>query len=411
MAANASAKRCARRLVDALDRFARLGDRVDEVLALRREERVPRLELVELLDGHHVHRTEAVDLARAARAIASSALSVRCCASMTAAPGSVRSALARRRPRLGRCRRRRRRRMPCGQRFAVLGRLVRSSAQSAAASGTSPPAASSAATSTITSSSVAWTASTHVCARCARSLSAVARATSSSATVPRIASSAPRAVRMAARATRSCARSVAAPVVGRLQLVAQRRRASGRRRRARCSPVDDGGAQLVDATSACARRSAASAVARSSSSARRLFQPQHFGRQRRRALDEAGVRGLGLGGALAQLLRRLARLEQAPLRSGEPLVGLALLAFELDDRRARLLLTPVEQIALFLELAALARELLARCARRRCPRRPRAAAALRSRRSPSRAGGARRAAPRSRDAPARSPARTPRPRR
>ena len=81
-----------RRLVDALDRFAGLRDRVDEVLALRREERVARLELVELLDRHHVHRAEPIDLRRAARAIASSALSARCSAASTAVPGSVRSA-------------------------------------------------------------------------------------------------------------------------------------------------------------------------------------------------------------------------------------------------------------------------------------------------------------------------------
>src|SRR5205814_2440130 len=53
----------ARRFVDPLDRFARLRDRVDQILALRGEERVPRLELLELLDGHHVHRTEPIDLA------------------------------------------------------------------------------------------------------------------------------------------------------------------------------------------------------------------------------------------------------------------------------------------------------------------------------------------------------------
>ena len=52
-----------RRLVDALDRFVGLRDRVDQVLALRRQERVTRFELVELLDGHHVDRAELVDLA------------------------------------------------------------------------------------------------------------------------------------------------------------------------------------------------------------------------------------------------------------------------------------------------------------------------------------------------------------
>jgi hypothetical protein len=51
-----------RRLVDPLDRLRGLGDRVDEVLALRGQERMAGFELVELLDRHHVHRAEAVDL-------------------------------------------------------------------------------------------------------------------------------------------------------------------------------------------------------------------------------------------------------------------------------------------------------------------------------------------------------------
>ena len=51
-----------RRLVDALDRFAGLRDRIDEVLALRGQERMARFELVELLDGHHVDEAEPIDL-------------------------------------------------------------------------------------------------------------------------------------------------------------------------------------------------------------------------------------------------------------------------------------------------------------------------------------------------------------
>ena len=49
-------------LVDALDRLVGRGDGVDQILALRGQEGVPRLELVELLDGHHVDRAEPVDL-------------------------------------------------------------------------------------------------------------------------------------------------------------------------------------------------------------------------------------------------------------------------------------------------------------------------------------------------------------
>jgi hypothetical protein len=43
-----------RRLLDLLDRVAGRGDRIHEVLALARQERVARLEIVELVDRHHV---------------------------------------------------------------------------------------------------------------------------------------------------------------------------------------------------------------------------------------------------------------------------------------------------------------------------------------------------------------------
>src|SRR5205085_4982140 len=55
------AEALARRLVDAPDRFARLRDRLDQILALRRQEAVARLELVVLLDRHHVHRAATLD--------------------------------------------------------------------------------------------------------------------------------------------------------------------------------------------------------------------------------------------------------------------------------------------------------------------------------------------------------------
>jgi hypothetical protein len=61
----ASAKRC--RVVWSIrGRLGRLRDRVHEILLLTRQESVTRLELVELLDRHHVHRAEAVDLPRSA---------------------------------------------------------------------------------------------------------------------------------------------------------------------------------------------------------------------------------------------------------------------------------------------------------------------------------------------------------
>src|SRR5262249_52335207 len=49
-------------LVDPLDRLGGLRDRFDQVLPLSGQESMTRLELVELLDGHHVHWAEALDL-------------------------------------------------------------------------------------------------------------------------------------------------------------------------------------------------------------------------------------------------------------------------------------------------------------------------------------------------------------
>ena len=62
MAVNASVKRAD--VVSSIRVIASDGlrDRLDQILALRRQEHVARLELVELLDGHHVHRPEPVDL-------------------------------------------------------------------------------------------------------------------------------------------------------------------------------------------------------------------------------------------------------------------------------------------------------------------------------------------------------------
>ena len=70
------------------------------------------------------------------------------------------------------------------------------------------------------------------------------------------------------------------------------------------------------------------------------------------------MRGSRLRGAAAQLLGRLARLEQPPLGDGQTLVGASLRFLQPSDRRARFLLAPVERGALFFGLMLLARELL-----------------------------------------------------
>src|SRR5262245_20505835 len=50
------------RLSDASYPSGRLHDRLDEILALFGDERMTAFELVELLDGHHVHRPKSIDL-------------------------------------------------------------------------------------------------------------------------------------------------------------------------------------------------------------------------------------------------------------------------------------------------------------------------------------------------------------
>ena len=129
-----------------------------------------------------------------------------------------------------------------------------------------------------TSSSVAWTASTHAYARCDRSLSAVARATSSSATTARTASSAPRASLIDGFELVGPAAQRRHRVVGRHDVLTQRvelahvgveLRFAGRDRRP----------QLVDAAlRVCrARRRARRTLLELE---RRFFEPPDFGRQR-----------------------------------------------------------------------------------------------------------------------------------
>ncbi len=135
---------------------------------------------------------------------------------------------------------------------------------------------------------------------------------------------------------------------------------------------------------------------------RRPHQPLDLRGERAGALDQRRMGGAGFGGAAAQLVRRLTRLEQPPLRGGQPLVGLTLLLVEPDNRGARLVLAAIELIALLLGLTALARELLALLRQPRRLRRSRAAAARRDRRPPFPACDARRSAPQSPSRPARS---------
>src|SRR5262249_57136768 len=89
-----------------------------------------------------------------------------------------------------------------------------------------------------------------------------------------------------------------------------------------------------------------------------LFRRLDLGGERAGALDECGVGGAALRRLPAQLLERLARLEETPLRDREAVVGLALRHFELGDRGARFVLPAIERIALVVGLALLARELV-----------------------------------------------------
>ena len=275
------------------------------------------------------------------RAIASSALSVRSAAASAAAG-------------LGRLGRR-----PDGVPPSSVP-LV-SSARITRASGVSSPSRSSASTSASTSSSVAWTDSTQVSARWDRSLSAVARATSSSATSDLADSSVARAVLITASMVVGRTRSVdttssavctstrsrsSERYVGiELRLAGEStRRSSSSRWRVVCSSEPE-------------RR-------RGPRARRRLLEPLHFRAERRRALDQGGVRGAGFGGPAAQRSAASRASNSRRCASGQPLVGGLLFALQPDDRRPRLVLAPLEAVALLLGLPALARQLLALLASR-----------------------------------------------
>ena len=91
---------------------------------------------------------------------------------------------------------------------------------------------------------------------------------------------------------------------------------------------------------------------------RRCFlEPLHFGRQRAGPLDERRMRRSRFGRATAGIIDRLARFEQPPLRDGQPLVGEALIVFQPRDRGSRFFPTPIERIALLFRLPSLANQL------------------------------------------------------
>ena len=119
----------------------------------------------------------------------------------------------------------------------------------------------------------------------------------------------------------------------------------------------DGGVQVVDAAARLVAFGRERARPRFELGAR-FLEPLHLGGQRGRALDEGRVGGAGFGRALAEILGGLARLEQAALRGGQPIVGRPLIVFQPGDRFARFALTPVDRLALLFGLPALAAELL-----------------------------------------------------
>ena len=376
-----------RRLVDARDRLGRLRDRVDQVAPLRGQERVARLELVELLDGHHVHRAEAIDLGLQAD---DRFLGGHRCGAAAGEPLRVRLArLTRRGPRPA---------------FAFLGLGIRLLGGDRRGVRRRLAGRSICSTSASTSSSEAWTASTQICARCVRSLSAVARPTSSSVASARMSSSARRASRMTAScastrartavAASSAVREVLAHRLQRLDVGVERPLAVGDRR----SAAPRGG-RRVCSSSAAGSRCAARARARLPRAARprrraptRARPAPHARRALRRPVRPA-----------AATVSRASASVAAP-RPAAPRPGAARRSIRLIDASASIA-AAFERRALLFGAAALERDHLAFAREPSAHPRRCAPAAPRGRRRPSPGGAARRAARRSRTSPARSSSR------
>ena len=121
-------------------------------------------------------------------------------------------------------------------------------------------------------------------------------------------------------------------------------------------------------------RSATSACARASSSAPASSRRCDLRGERDGALDERRVVGAGFGRPVAELLGGLARLEQAALGGGQPIVGRPLIVFEPRDRFARFILAAVDAPRAPPRTAAV-RGRAVRSSGRGAPLRPRRAAA------------------------------------
>ena len=109
-------------------------------------------------------------------------------------------------------------------------------------------------------------------------------------------------------------------------------------------PAGDGGVQVVDAAARLVALGRERARARFEFGAG-FLEALHLGGQRRRAFDEAPRESARASAArLAEILGGLARLEQAALRGGQPVVGRPLIVFEPRDRLARFVLAAVDRL-------------------------------------------------------------------
>ena len=266
---------------------------------LRGQERVARLEVVELIDRHHVDGAHPIDLGAE---IADHLVGRQRAGHRGAAlPSGLATCAARTRP-------------------AASSTSAASGVSSTALGLASRPSCSICATSAATSSSDACTSRRRTSrggrGRIRRSRAATSRCDASS----RTASSALRASRMRLLLRVELLR--AAPGTPRPPSATCSRRSSNVRRSSSSCRSD-----AAIASRSSSRRdtfrcsSSARVTTRCSSSRARVLQPLHLDRQRAAALDERRVRRLGFRGHPRLVGGRLARLEQLPLRRRQLFVG------------------------------------------------------------------------------------------